>query len=283
MKRAAALLLLVLACSREEQPGVAPRPRDIVPTSRLQNIEVQLAGFGFRNVARIYEGPEYDLVSVRVAGADAEKSWWRLRTLLEPLGAWPVILGDTSLETPLVEHLRESEAMTLRTITEQANAIDPLSWLKKRAAIDRELYEPPRASDVERISPKCDTDTRLVGPMELADGKPYPSVSIVIVPTRESWAAPAFFKFGGWNDCPMPAEHVAMIRYWHDAHGAEVATIAADIVELRVARPPRSRQALAVAQQQFVYAYDIVHQGTISIDCLAAGIDGAPYWFFWWD
>jgi hypothetical protein len=41
--------------------------------------------------------------------------------------------------------------------------------------------------------------------------------------------------------------------------------------------------ATTLAVEQFTYAYDIVEQGTQSIEALAAILLGGPMWFFWWD
>jgi hypothetical protein len=60
--------------------------------------------------------------------------------------------------------------------------------------------------------------------------------------------------------------------------------IAGDVVEMAVARPPRTRdEAIALAKEQYAYSPDIVDQGTETIDVLAAEIIGQPRWFFWWD
>jgi len=42
-------------------------------------------------------------------------------------------------------------------------------------------------------------------------------------------------------------------------------------------------EALALALDQYVYCYDIVDQGTETVDALSAVLECSDYWFFWWD
>src|SRR5262249_59409253 len=98
------------------------------------------------------------------------------------------------------------------------------------------------------------------------------------------WHVPAVLPLGGWNDCPKPEVHVAMFESWGRRQGAEVMTVGGDVVEMRVGRPPRTRdEAIALAKEQYLYCTDIVDQGTETIDALAYGLRENPVWFFWWD
>jgi len=104
------------------------------------------------------------------------------------------------------------------------------------------------------------------------------------VPTPRGWEAPAFLNFGGWNACPQPAEHCAVLAYWKGRYGAEVASMTRDVIELEVARPPASRdEAMALALEQFDYCEDIVDQGVGTISNLAADLLAGSPWYFWWD
>src|SRR5690606_15273239 len=95
---------------------------------------------------------------------------------------------------------------------------------------------------------------------------------------------PAHLGWGGWNQCPPPAAHVAMLRSWHQRFAAELAFIGPDTLELSVARPPATTAELReLAWEQYIYCSDIVHQGAGSLDALARELCGSPRWFFWWD
>lgn len=114
--------------------------------------------------------------------------------------------------------------------------------------------------------------------------RPLPKVHILVLPTRDGTAAPAFLKWGGWNANPPPELHVAALRSWRDRHGAELVGISNDVLNLRVASRPGTREAaLALAQEQCVYCEDIVLQGVGTLAPLAAILMASDWWYFWWD
>ena len=105
-----------------------------------------------------------------------------------------------------------------------------------------------------------------------------------MLPTQDPTEAPAYLRFGGWNDCPAPEVQVAALRSWRDRYGAVIASLTSDVLELHVDRPPATREAaMALATEQFFYCTDIVVQGTQTIPALAQTILGSRWWYFWWD
>jgi len=115
-------------------------------------------------------------------------------------------------------------------------------------------------------------------------GEPKPWVSLLLLPTPISWLAPAYLRFGDWNECPSPEIHLGLMRAWERQYGAEVVGISGDVVEMTVARPPATRaEAARLAVVQFAYCRDIVDQGVGTVEDLAAALLDAPIWFFWWD
>lgn len=116
------------------------------------------------------------------------------------------------------------------------------------------------------------------------DGKPLDKVHILILPTKEAAAAPAYLRWGGWNACPAPEYHVAALRDWHRRYGAVPVAMTGDVMNVRVTHRPASRdEALSLAREQFLYCEDIVLQGTDTLAPLAAGLMQGDWWFFWWD
>lgn len=116
------------------------------------------------------------------------------------------------------------------------------------------------------------------------DGKPLDKVHILILPTKEAAATPAYLRWGGWNACPAPEYHVAALRDWHRRYGAVPVGMTGDVINVRVERRPASRdEALSLAREQFLYCEDIVLQGTDTFAPLAAGLMQSDWWFFWWD
>ena len=105
------------------------------------------------------------------------------------------------------------------------------------------------------------------------------------MPTPRPWEVLAYLHYGGWNECPGPAAQVAVQRGWYERYGAELVCVSGDTVELRVARPPTTRDAaLALAREQFLYSGgDLVFQGYETLRGLAGSLVGAETWYFWWD
>lgn len=120
--------------------------------------------------------------------------------------------------------------------------------------------------------------------LDLLTQQPLDRVHIAILPTLDPTLIPAFLNFGGWNECPDAATHVAAARYWHEKYGAEIVAITDDIIEYRVTRRPASREeAMILAQEQFELCSDIVLQGPGTLEPLAATLMASDWWFFWWD
>jgi hypothetical protein len=120
--------------------------------------------------------------------------------------------------------------------------------------------------------------------VDVLTGQPLDQANILVVPTPNGFEVPAHLRYGAWNECPPSEYHVAMLRSWHDRYGAELISMGADTVELRVKRRPTSRdEALALAREHYAYCNDTVDQGTQDLATLAAMLMTSDWWFFWWD
>lgn len=114
--------------------------------------------------------------------------------------------------------------------------------------------------------------------------KPLDRVFIALVPTSDGTEVPAYFRWGNWNGCPAPQFHVAALRSWRDRYGAELVSLGADVMDIRVARRPETPDAaMALAREHYEYCNDIVDQGTGTISELAAMLMDTDWWYFWWD
>ncbi|ULH18361.1 DUF4253 domain-containing protein (plasmid) [Deinococcus sp. KNUC1210] len=114
--------------------------------------------------------------------------------------------------------------------------------------------------------------------------QPYLKVFLALVPCPTTWDAPVRLGFGGFNGCPLPAEHAAVLRDWHRRYGLQVVSVTEDRLEFTVDRPPEdAAEALVLACEQFAYCPDLVHQGTGTTVELAGEVLNAPVWSFWWD
>lgn len=212
-----------------------------------------------------------------VPGESAYASWSALRDRVDATGRWPVVLGDGSDVGSLLE---DSSGLSARAILAAAGELDVERWLVGRhAEVDIALGRGPWPEDV--VSPETPAFT--IG-TDLVGGTPLAEVAIVLLPTRDGAEAPAWLTFGDWNSCPPDAVHVAFLRRWEERFGAVVYGISVDTIEMEVARPPADRAtALALADQQSAYGFDIVAQRAGTVEALAASLVDAPRWNFWWD
>lgn len=115
-------------------------------------------------------------------------------------------------------------------------------------------------------------------------GRPLARVHLLLLPTDEGAAVPAYLDWGGWNTCPPTEYHVAALRAWRQRYGAELVGLSGDVMNLRVARRPTTRdEALALAREHYTYCNDIVDQGPGTLAPLAASLMASDWWYFWWD
>lgn len=218
---------------------------------------------------------EFPCEVIKVEGKEAVKKYQELKA---KTGVIPVILGDKDEISSSMESMSYINA-SFSQILQQANAIDAAQWFVRRKAQDPEYYD-TTAGDWEDLEPTNDITVHL----DVLSGSPKPEVYIALVPVEKSWMIPAFLKTGSWNDCPNPEEHAAIFKYWDEKYGISVAGITADVIELEVRNPPATKkQALQLAEEQFIYCPDIVYQGTETIAALASTLLHGKIWFFWWD
>lgn len=190
---------------------------------------------------------------------------------------YPFLIGDAEDLERLLESL-EPPADSGEAVLAEARAVDVAAWLRERAPALEDGDEAD-ADDAEAVPRPL-----LATPFEVLSGRLKPLIYIGLVKLDEPSELFARLGFGGWNDCPEPAVHVALHRHWRDRHGAEPVAVSADVVECSVAEPPATPEAaLALAVEQQAYCYDIVEQGMGSTAALAATLHQAPVWYFWWD
>jgi hypothetical protein len=233
-----------------------------------------------------------------VGGAEALALWQKLRALVPHTGHWPVLLGQSDDLERLLDGLRDDGVDPVSQILEEAKPLalhpDPIAWAKAKRqqfydefpqfAGEDDAAEPSDGANDETWPTGVEPNNRVTIPFDILTKQPRRLVNVGLVPTPKPWEVPAFLQFGGWNDCPLPAEHVALMQHWYSRYGAEVIGITSDVVEMKVTRPPMTRHdALALARDQMAYCEDIVSQGVGSLGALAATLLGASVWYFWWN
>jgi hypothetical protein len=132
------------------------------------------------------------------------------------------------------------------------------------------------------VTPTSEED--IIGHKNILTNEPYDEVVMLLVPTKTPWEVAAFLNIGYGNQLHEPHEHFAIHKFWNEHYGAEIITSLNDTVEMIVSRPPNSpEEAQKLAQQQFVYAPDIVKHGTGKTSTLASQLTNGRTWYFWWD
>lgn len=224
--------------------------------------------------------PDFPYPLVSVPGAEAVAAWRRYQVEWRKEGCSAVVLGDLEDVRGRAELLAQDNGSVADLIA-RGLAKPVTDFFASRAAeyaeYESDLEPGPWPAHPVPPSP-------LTAHTEIGSGRPKPIVYLVKVPTPHAWEVPAYLKAGGWNDCPDPEGQVAVLKYWHEKHGAEVYSLTGDVLECLVSRPPATQpEALALAREQFLFCSDIVHQGTQSIELLAATLLKSEVWFFWWD
>jgi hypothetical protein len=217
-------------------------------------------------------------------GASAVELWRRLRLAAGEIGYWPVILGSDQDLDQHNESFRmiseESGRGSAMDIIAAGMKVDVTAWLTQRAAADDRAAPPPAGE-----WPQGDLATHhFTLPVDPEHSAPLSRVYIGLVPTVIGWQVPAYLRFGGWNDCPAPEHHVAMLKTWRHAYGAEIVGLGGEVLEMSVARPPEDRNsAMRLAREQFVYCPDLIRRGVGSLETRAAMLLRATAWSFWWE
>ena len=220
------------------------------------------------------------VATLTVKGGDpAIKAWRGLRELVPETWHWPLLLGAPD-ELGFIgdgDHDEPSEAILARAATLKP---DPQAWYEEEygSAVSG------GGEAVEGVRWREHAAESWTIPFEILTRKPHREVVLALFPTQAPWEVPVYLRFGNWNACPAPERHASLMKRWSAEFGAEPVGITHDVIEMRVTRPPSTKEAArALARDQYAYCSDIVEQGVGSIEALAATLYKAPTWYFWWD
>jgi hypothetical protein len=225
-----------------------------------------------------------EITGFRSAGDAALRRWERLRQAYPECGLWPLVM---EADTP--DYLAEPYAYaTVAESLARAHTLDGAEVLAEDG--ERELrgypadYAATIRAELAGAGVWPDEPERPGFGLPSSWGRPE-EVMVVLVPVAAPWLVPVTLHYGGWNKYPAPAEHAAIMRYWHQRYGAEPVVWTGTTLQYAVARPPTVRSdALALAWEYRLYndgEYDLYRA-----DCLtdlAAGLLDAPVWRMWWD
>ena len=177
--------------------------------------------------ARMMAALTYERVTV--AGEHALAEWERLK---DAGRGWPLVIGgDEDLERiadqfsmgdPVVAGVA-LPAMSVRSPAQVLAAADNIHFpqdLRKWSG----AYQP---EDLRAPLGEWPTKVDGGGPglsvaLDLVSGKFHDRVHILLLPTKNSWEAPSYLRWGDWNACPPPEYHVVAPRDWHNRFGADL-------------------------------------------------------------
>ena len=110
------------------------------------------------------------------------------------------------------------------------------------------------------------------------------NVILVKVPTKNPYEVLGYFGMGGYNDCPLPAEQIAVAKYWYEKYGAVPAVITYDTIEFYVERPVQTlEETKKLAMEHYAFCDDVVYQCYCTFEGLADALYKNIQWYFWWD
>lgn len=280
-----ALALLLAACGDAEEPHctpVAPRtdpapdtptPTQPSPDPLLTRLQAQLHERGItKQPLAVWRRTEAGTSAFfKVPAKQAVETWQQLRALAEELRHYPVIVVGAPAE--LQEHLEPDEPKPGATIAKAAEQ-PAAAWMRAVLCEDPDFHGAIGEGTWVDKKPSDTLSVSLLG---------RGNVDLVLVPTPRPWEAITWLGYGGWNACPLPPAQVAMHKSWHERFGAELVSVERDTLEMRVSRPPTTREAaMTVAREQALYCPDnmFAFKGWRQF---ASELLGAKVWVFWWD
>ena len=166
--------------------------------------------------------------------------------------------------------------------------IDLEQWMEERwEGYDFDNEEDELVDIMEEVGqqiPEPQPNHDFTIPYDVLSQKAIDRLWLVDFANINSYEIPIYMQYGGWNANPMPNEQTAILKYWHDKHGAELFGITDDVLEMYVKNPPKNYyEAHILAKEQMAYCDDIVFQGTMTVERLARGLINSTSWYFWWD
>jgi len=216
---------------------------------------------------------------------DAALRWWeRLRQAHPESGLWPLLM---EADTP--EYLVDSYPhATVAESLAQAHTLNGAELLAEDGERELRGYPPDYAATIRAELAGAgawpEEPERPGFGLPHGGGQPE-KVVVALVPAAAPWLVPVTLHYGGWNKYPAPAQHAAIMRYWHHRYGAEPVVWTGTTIQYAVARPPAVRlDALALAWEYRRYndgEYDLYRAD--SLTDLAASLLDAPVWRMWWD
>jgi hypothetical protein len=215
-------------------------------------------------------------VRVSLSGGDEALELWRQRRAESAgSGYWPVLMEPGGVGTtpkgPAAVRLSQVDSVDVVALLNKGGGMGSVDPGVRQEWLDGWPEEPER---IERFR------------LPYARGGAPDPTYVALVEAGYGWQIPVLAGFGGWNECPEPAVHGAVLRHWGERYGLELVCFAESSLEFLVNRPPRTQdEALAFAWEYATYSPDSVdalyYADTLAD--LAGSLLDAPIVVAWWD
>ncbi|NRB39547.1 MAG: DUF4253 domain-containing protein [Pseudomonadales bacterium] len=195
-----------------------------------------------------------------------------------------IVVCGSEEDKQYIEEAMQASTQHVDEILAGAENIDIQAWFQTRKKELAEDLEMDLNESVGEWLGEPEAKQGFTLTFDMLSGQPHKNIVGAGIETDESWKIPAFFKYGGWNDCPDPELHCAIWKYWQQKYGAHIVGVSNDVIEAYITNPPTTQnEAMQLAWEQYLYCYDIVDQGVETISNLGASIINHNSWYFWWD
>jgi len=232
-----------------------------------------------------FVGCEYELIKNAADDVYVMKRYEEMLIKGKSEGFTPVIIIPCEVMCRAIEFFYDDENANDRdAIISKSEKIDVSELLKKRIQ-DAMPTDEDINDDIEGEYKKVSSAKAFASLLDYGTNRIYETLILAKIPTCNPWEVAAWIPtMAGGNECPFPAEHVAVFEYWYKKYGAIPAVVRFDIWELYVERPVRTQEeAVSLAWEQFGYCCDIVYQGVGTVNALAGTVIDSNVWYFWWD
>lgn len=178
-------------------------------------------------------------------------------------------------EWDVSDHLESFELVGTRVVVGDAPSADEvtraLGGRPTHAELDRWLLDWEEAHG----------PTRLEAPTHLEWFEPTGmDVAVLLLPTMHSWHVPAYMSFFGAEGPGGAEKLIAVLRSWHERHGAELVAHYGTMLEFVVSRPPRTLEdAWRLAREQELVAPCTTTLPGIPLRQHARALIGRSTWF----
>jgi hypothetical protein len=193
-----------------------------------------------------------------------------------------IIVCGTDEDRSYIEEALHNSQSSCKDMIKASSTINAKKWLtQQQKALQDEIDV---ASVTGEWQGESSTKPGFTLASDIMTGAPIDGLIGTKIKTDRNWKIPAYFNFGGWNNCPSPEVQCAIWKYWQQEYGAKIVGVSNDVIEAHVSKPPTTEdEAMALAWQHYAYCNDIIDQGDETVAKLASVLINHHCWYFWWD